>query len=45
VQGGEGRTQGLRAEHIYNVEQIDSDYQFFSVRTAEEIKAFGKPFD
>ncbi len=42
---GEGRTQAFRTEHIYNVEQVYSDYQFFSVRTAEEIRAFGKPFD
>jgi hypothetical protein len=42
---GDGRTQPLRTEPIYNVEQVCSDYRFFSVRTAEEIRAFGRPYD
>jgi hypothetical protein len=42
---GEGRTQPFRTEPIYNVEQVYSDYRFFGVRTAEEIRAFGRPYD
>ncbi len=40
---GEGRAQPFRRELIYNVKQIYSAYEFFSVRTAEEIRAFGAP--